>query len=241
MNVSYKLIFPSRVLTLILAWAGILNQTYMAIDDQLSASDYLPTLYVQVSTALDDFRSTGDIGSLHKAAFLLCDGMSKLSEDGRFWAAVNDLPKLEEGNRAEVTKLLSDIDELSRQEEVVLREALGVSSAMRLIGDVATAMDLLRSHQSGLAVENVRNRVRDLRDEVCDSVGRLAPAPVAAEPPAWRRGILKGYRVVSKGLFVVGGGTLVVLNWKAAPLTLGASIASSYTGYKMIKDQFQAG
>jgi hypothetical protein len=64
---------------------------------------------------------------------------------GCFWAALNDLSKLEGENRAEATKLLSDIDELSRQEEAVLREALGGSSAMRLIGDVAPAMDLLRS------------------------------------------------------------------------------------------------
>jgi hypothetical protein len=54
----------------------------MAIDDRLSALDYLPTLYVKASTALDDFRSTGDVGRLHKAAFLLYDGMGKLCEDG---------------------------------------------------------------------------------------------------------------------------------------------------------------
>ena len=96
------------------------HRTHMAIDDSLSASDYLPTFYVEASAALNDFQSTGDVGRLHKAASLLCEGMGKLCEDGSFWAAVHNLAELEKANQAEVSKLLSDIDELSRLEEVVL-------------------------------------------------------------------------------------------------------------------------
>jgi len=195
-------------------------------------------LYVEATSILEEFQKTGEVERLQKAAAILCDGVGRLCEDGDFWTALNDLPRLIEKDRKDVDQLLADVDELLRQEEIILTKALGQQKALRLIGDLGMAIGLVREHQGGLAAEILRRRVRDLREAVCASIESLTPPPAKRDGGKWRRGVLKAYRLSSKALFVVGGGKVIVLNWKATVATFGASAASTLSGVKMIQDQF---
>jgi hypothetical protein len=210
----------------------------MSIDDRFSASDYIPALYVDVTSILEEFQKTGEVERLRTAAEILCDGVGRLCDDGVFWAAINDLPGLIEKDQKQVDQLLGDVDELLRQEEIILTKVLGQQKALRLIGDLNLAIGLLREQKGGLAAENLRRRVSDLKEAVCRSIELLTPSPAEPDGGKWRRGVLKAYRLSSKALFVVGGSTVIVLNWKATVATFGVSAASTLSGLKMIQDQF---
>lgn len=225
-------------------------------------SEYLAEVYARSSDAWDYFELSGEQRALADSAGLLCEGLERLSGDGAFWAGMNDIPREVEQRRAEVEEVLGHIELLLAVEERVLtrffEDYAGAKYAENLarrkaIGLVRrAALSVASIHEvptSAYAIEALRDDVARLRDEVCDTARVLsenAPPTIAptAEDDQERSRFWSAVRVVGRGLFVVGGLTIIVGNGTAmytGAITLDIGLASCSMGQQFMNQQFGSG
>lgn len=149
--------------------------------------------YAKASRDWDTFRRDQDLKSLSKAAKTLEESYRLLHADEDFWAQLRSLPnKLEtEDQKAEVEASLQDFDSFLAFEERLLVEVaqLPRQEVVRLLDDVNAAVHdrdralrMVRSRADMDAIENLRDRSKDLQ-EALRTIQDDISAVLASEKP----------------------------------------------------------
>ena len=223
---------------------------------------YLAEVYARSSDAWEFFELSGQRKDLAESAGLLCEGLEQLLQDAVLWAGMHDLPREVERRRAEVGVVLERIELLLAVEERVLTRffekyadkkyagSLARRKAIALVRRAALSIASVRElPTSAYAIEGLRQDVTQLQGEVCaardhlleDVTPDLLALPVQSSDEERRSRFWGALRVVGRGLFVVGGATVIAANGAAvlmASLELDKGLASGSFGLQLMNQQF---
>jgi hypothetical protein len=205
---------------------------------QLRASDYLPKYYAEAARSLHQFDDLVAAGkspesaearkAFTDAAGAICEGLSRLAGDqaggangdSQFWAALGDQKDRIRQNAPEIARLLNNLGEFLPQEEKILLAAkIPPGQVQGLVSDLALALGRFSAPPTSFDIENLKSRVRQSRDAVCDA---YKPAGKSRTP--WE------YSAVALDALDVLGGALTIYANAITSAELIVSLASYTCG-----------
>lgn len=185
-------------------------------EEELRASVYVVQEYGEADRAYGEFRRSGDRKELRRAASVLCGLFRKLEEDQQFWNALRRAGQEGPEYLESMEHVLGLLREIQVEEEQAFVDlGLSPSQASRLVSDVLNAVELYEGGPSLESVQNLINRVADLRKEVCN-VKALAKKDQI--------------RTVERGLSAAAGAAAITADGVTAGLGPLAILASILAG-----------
>lgn len=149
----------------------------MAADDTyagIASADYIVEIYVDAHDKVLEHERTGSEVAIRRAAAALCHGLTRLSDDDRFWGSLADIRTSAHAKAAETP--LGDLDSLLGLERDVL-EKVGVPSdaAAKIVQEVARELESFYDYPNEWSVSRLREAVDMNGQFACLSASPLAP------------------------------------------------------------------
>jgi hypothetical protein len=171
-------------------------------------SRYVIELYQDASERWDEFRRSGDAEVLRALAEVLCRGLGRLQEDADFWTTLREIAATtSREDRQAILDQLADFEDFLIHEYGILAEIGSEAFAVRLLGDMTVAVEMVQEWPDERTVQNLQNRLVDLRNIVCEQTEELP----LDEGRRGRR-FFRGVRIVARTMVFVGGAALCVAN-----------------------------
>jgi hypothetical protein len=137
-------------------------------------SRYVIELYHDASERWDEFRRSGDAEVLRALAEVLCRGLGRLQEDADFWTALREIAATtSREDRQAVLDQLADFEDFLIHEYGILSEIGSEAFAVRLLGDMTVAIEMVQEWPDERTIQNLQNRLVDLRNIVCEQTEEL--------------------------------------------------------------------
>jgi hypothetical protein len=173
----------------------------------LADRTYLIDAYSKLGILERRARERDQAEALQDALVLLCETLTQLLDDQRFWADVIELLRSDPEER--LPEVLGGFDELLDVQADELK-GLGYDDDLidELLADAGIASESLAAGPSGASYQNLQTRLRKLRDAVCGLTTNRTD-----DRRKWRR---RGLKLVRRGGYVLAGGSIVVLDSKAS-------------------------
>lgn len=170
---------------------------------ELDQVKYMFTAYSRAGEQWDGFRRSADSEMLASAAGILCQGLGDIEADGSFWEQLPRIAAASDEERGEVEARLRDVDGFLAHHYEILSAIESEAFAARLLGDLTLAIDLVQEWPDEQAFQNLRNRLVDLREDVC-----RAAEPSPGDERRRQRHFLRGISAVARGIMFGAGAAL---------------------------------
>jgi len=128
--------------------------------DGFRESDYLIKYYIESSQALWAYENYDNVKALDKAAALICEALTRLSDDRSFWDELAALRGPISQNQSSIREALDELDLFLTQEEQVLREyQLPEGVLKKLLRDLSVSLKAFRGNPDARFLNQLREDV----------------------------------------------------------------------------------
>lgn len=178
--------------------------------NQLSAFD----------SAINQKNERAAAEALQNAAKAICDGLTRIADDAKFWAEVGELVNKTVGSPDAIKTVLSDLEKVADEEAKILaRGGYSAESIRVLLGEFEITLDAFQEFPSGNTLELARRKVSAAQKAICD----IASKPVEiVKVGFWGR----TYRRVKAGLKTFNGAGTVLCDVATASAAAAAAAAT---------------
>lgn len=202
----------------------------MSLADGFRDSDYLIKYYIESAQALWAYEHDDNVNALRKAAAVICEALTRLSEDKSFWDELAALRGPITENQRSIREALDELDLFLAQEERVLREyKLPESVLKKLLSDLSVSLKTFRGKPDARLLNQLREDVPEASKTMC-AVSKFS------REDAQNGKILRIGMQTSEGLGVLGGVVTIVVDGVSAtgmPIALWSIVggAASSLGF----------
>jgi hypothetical protein len=165
-----------------------------------------------------DHRAAAE--ALQNAAKAICDGLTQIAEDAKFWAEAGELVNKAVGSPDAIKTVCSDLDKVADEEAKILAKGGYSAESIRvLLGEFEITLDAFQEFPSGNTLELARRKVIAAQKAICDIASK--PVEIVKEG-FWGR----TYRRLKAGLKTFNGAGTVVCDVATASAAAAAAAAT---------------
>jgi hypothetical protein len=174
------------------------------MDDIRPDLDKLVSQFADADDHLKRYRSGGPPDDLLAACAITCTALTDLGENNLFWVRVNEaIAAAARGDILPTT--LDDIDAFGRLEDKLLEETGRPDVARKVLFDITAAIDFVGKHPGQMETANLRARIRDIAEEICETRDELQKVVSEPAEPGWRGKLIHAGRLAVRGVRVLAG------------------------------------